>query len=136
MSLFFWLDHQGRNCQIFSLLIWSKRFFPKGVLKLQLCAGTNMYSLLRQWRSRFVVILFKWFVVIQGFLFSVLERITTNHFSRITTNLERHWWSRLYVVNGVNKLNTIFDYCLYLSYKTMEVPLQIFCFNMSNRLEY
>ena len=39
VPLFFWFDHQGRNCQNFSLLFWSKRFFPKGVLKL-----TDLYK--------------------------------------------------------------------------------------------
>ena len=43
MPLFFWFDHQGRNCQIFSLLFWSKRFFPKGVLRL-----TDLYLSLRK----------------------------------------------------------------------------------------
>ena len=32
-------------------------------------------------------------------------RITTNHFSRISTNLERHWQSRLYTDYGERKLN-------------------------------
>ena len=34
MPVFFWFDHQGRNCQIFSLLFWSKRWHQEDILKL------------------------------------------------------------------------------------------------------
>ena len=39
----------------------------------------------------------------------------------------------LYVVNAVNKVNTISNYCLYLSYQTLKM-LEI-CFDLSNRIQ-
>ena len=55
----------------------------------------STYSLHHQWRSRFIMILLKWFIMIQ---FSVPERIIINHFRRIHVMdlIAKHlywWWS-------------------------------------------